>query len=63
MRVTQGAFSFLPDLTDQQIQAQVEYCFATTGPVSVEYTDDIHPRNTYWRCSACRCSTCAMRPA
>ena len=26
MRVTQGAFSFLPDLTDEQIHEQVQYC-------------------------------------
>ena len=26
MRVTQGTFSFLPDLTDEQIAAQIEYC-------------------------------------
>jgi ribulose-bisphosphate carboxylase small chain len=48
MRVTQGAFSFLPDLTDQQIRAQIEYCLRNNWAVSVEYTDDIHPRNTYW---------------
>jgi ribulose-bisphosphate carboxylase small chain len=48
MRVTQGAFSFLPDLTDAQIRAQVEYCLAHGWAVGVEHTDDIHPRNTYW---------------
>jgi ribulose-bisphosphate carboxylase small chain len=48
MRVTQGAFSFLPDLTDPQIKAQVEYCLRNNWAVSVEHTDDIHPRNTYW---------------
>ncbi len=48
MRVTQGAFSFLPDLTDAQIRAQVEHCLANGWAVSVEHTDDIHPRNTYW---------------
>ena len=26
MRITQGCFSFLPDLTDEQITAQIEYC-------------------------------------
>ena len=26
MRVTQGCFSFLPDLTDEQICRQVQYC-------------------------------------
>ena len=48
MRITQGAFSFLPDLTDAQIRAQVEHCLARGWAVSVEHTDDIHPRNTYW---------------
>jgi ribulose-bisphosphate carboxylase small chain len=48
MRVTQGAFSFLPDLTDAQVRAQVEYCLAQGWAVGVEHTDDIHPRNTYW---------------
>jgi ribulose-bisphosphate carboxylase small chain len=48
MRVTQGAFSFLPDLTDAQIGAQIEYCLQRDWAVSLEYTDDPHPRNTYW---------------
>ena len=48
MRVTQGAFSFLPDLTDEQIHTQVQYCIDQGYAVSVEYTDDPHPRNTYW---------------
>ena len=48
MRLTQGTFSFLPDLTDAQIRAQVEYCLEHGWAVSVEHTDDPHPRNTYW---------------
>ena len=48
MRVTQGAFSFLPDLTDQQIHEQVQYCIDRGWAVSLEYTDDPHPRNVYW---------------
>jgi ribulose-bisphosphate carboxylase small chain len=48
MRLTQGTFSFLPDLTDAQIRAQIEYCLANGWAVSVEHTDDPHPRNTYW---------------
>ena len=48
MRLTQGTFSFLPDLTDDQIRAQIEYCLAQGWALSVEYTDDPHPRNTYW---------------
>lgn len=48
MRVTQGAFSFLPDLTDEQIHEQVQYCIDNGWAVSVEYTDDPHPRNSYW---------------
>jgi ribulose-bisphosphate carboxylase small chain len=48
MRITQGCFSFLPDLTDEQISAQVEYCLRNDWAIGVEYTDDPHPRNTYW---------------
>ena len=48
MRITQGCFSFLPDLTDQEISAQLEYCLRNDWAVGVEYTDDPHPRNTYW---------------
>lgn len=48
MRMTQGTFSFLPDLTDKEIQAQVDYALKQGWAVSVEYTDDPHPRNTYW---------------
>ena len=48
MRITQGAFSFLPDLSDQQIHEQVQYCIDNNWAVSVEYTDDPHPRNVYW---------------
>ncbi|MBW8320796.1 MAG: ribulose bisphosphate carboxylase small subunit, partial [Rhizobium sp.] len=47
MRITQGCFSFLPDLTDEQITAQVEYCLRKGWAIGVEYTDDPHPRNTY----------------
>ena len=48
MRITQGCFSFLPGLTDEQITAQVEYCLRKGWAIGVEYTDDPHPRNTYW---------------
>ena len=48
MRLTQGTFSYLPDLTAEQIRAQVEYCLDKGWAVSIEYTDDPHPRNAYW---------------
>jgi len=47
-RVTQGQFSFLPDLTDEQISLQVKYALDNGWAVNIEYTDDPHPRNTYW---------------
>ena len=47
-RITQGQFSFLPDLTDTQIAVQIEWALRHGWAVSVEYTDDPHPRNTYW---------------
>ena len=48
MRITQGTFSFLPDLTNDQIAAQVRYALAQKWAVGIEYTDDPHPRSTYW---------------
>ena len=48
MRITQGTFSFLPDLTDAEIAAQIAYALGRGWACSVEHTDDPHPRNTYW---------------
>src|SRR5271169_4124088 len=48
MRITQGTFSFLPDLTDDRIATQIAYCLRNGWAVNIEYTDDPHPRNTYW---------------
>jgi len=47
-RLTQGQFSYLPDLTDAQITRQIEYALKNNYAVGIEYTDDPHPRNTYW---------------
>ncbi|HHQ42438.1 MAG TPA: ribulose bisphosphate carboxylase small subunit [Chromatiales bacterium] len=47
-KLTQGQFSFLPDLTDEQITAQIRYALEQGWAVNVEFTDDPHPRNTYW---------------
>ncbi|MDP0925966.1 ribulose bisphosphate carboxylase small subunit [Paracoccus onubensis] len=48
MRLTQGQFSFLPDFSDDDIRIQAQYAIDNGWAVSVEYTDDPHPRNTYW---------------
>src|SRR3982751_5424464 len=48
MRITQGTFSYLPDLSDDQIKAQVQYCLDHDWPIALEYSDDPHPRNVYW---------------
>lgn len=48
MRITQGTFSFLPDLTDAEISAQIEYALRQGWALAVEHTDDPHPRNVYW---------------
>ncbi len=48
MRLTQGTFSYLPDLTEEEIRAQVEYCLNNGWAVNIEFTDDAHPRNVYW---------------
>ncbi|MGI8429308.1 MAG: ribulose bisphosphate carboxylase small subunit [Solirubrobacteraceae bacterium] len=48
MRITQGTFSYLPELTDDQITSQIKYSLEQGWAMSVEYTDDPHPRNSYW---------------
>ena len=48
MRITQGTFSFLPDFTDEQITAQIRYSLSHGWAMSIEHTDDAHPRNPYW---------------
>ncbi len=48
MKITQGMFSFLPELTDDQIKKQIQYALNKGWALAVEYTDDPHPRNTYW---------------
>jgi ribulose-bisphosphate carboxylase small chain len=48
MRITQGTFSYLPDFTDEEIAAQAQYALDNGWPLSVEFTDDAHPRNNLW---------------
>jgi ribulose-bisphosphate carboxylase small chain len=47
-RIGQGNFALLPDLTDEQIKKQLIYALQNKYAVSVEWTDDPHPRNCYW---------------
>lgn len=48
MYLRHGAFSYLPPLSDDEIAAQVRYALLRGWPVSIEHTDDPHPRNIYW---------------
>lgn len=48
MRITQGTFSFLPDLTDEQIEAQLAHAVGQGWAIMLEHTDDPHPRNLLW---------------
>ena len=48
MHLTQGTFSYLPALRDDEIAAQIRYALDNAWSVSIEYTDDPHPRNVYW---------------
>lgn len=50
--ITQGAFSFLPPLTDAQILRQLAYALERGWAVSVESTEDPHPRDVYWELHA-----------
>jgi ribulose-bisphosphate carboxylase small chain len=48
MRITQGTFSYLPELTDAEIALQLGYALGNGWAVSVEFTGDPWPRDNYW---------------
>jgi ribulose-bisphosphate carboxylase small chain len=48
MRITQGTFSYLPDLTDEEIALQLGYAIGNGWAISVESTSDPRPGNNYW---------------
>ncbi len=48
MIVRHGAFSYLPDFSEDEVAAQIRYAIGKGWPISIEYTDDPHPRNMYW---------------
>lgn len=48
VHITQGTFSYLPELTDDEIKAQIQYGIDHGWAVAIEFTDDPHPRNVYW---------------
>lgn len=48
LHVTQGTFSYLPELTEDEIRAQIQYGIDQGWAVAIEFTDDPHPRNVYW---------------
>jgi ribulose-bisphosphate carboxylase small chain len=48
MRITQGTFSYLDELTDAEVEAQIAYALSNGWAIMVEHTDDPHPRNSYW---------------
>jgi ribulose-bisphosphate carboxylase small chain len=46
--LTQGTFSYLPALTDDEILAQIQYALDQGWAINIEFTDDAHPRNVLW---------------
>ena len=48
MRITQGTFSFLQDLTDEEIEPQLPTRWRTAGRSWSSTPTIPHPRNSYW---------------
>jgi ribulose-bisphosphate carboxylase small chain len=46
--MTQGTFSYLPPLSDEQIERQVRYAIGRGWAIGIEYSDADTPPNTYW---------------
>ncbi len=47
MNITQGTFPSLPDLTDTEIRAQIDYALEASWAIGIECTKDPHTRNVY----------------
>ena len=47
VRITQGAFAYLPMLNDKQIEKQIKYCLSNNWAINIEFTQDPHTRNIY----------------
>ena len=48
MRNTQGTFSYLPDLTDEEITLQLRYAIGNGWAISIESTGDPRPGKNLW---------------
>ena len=48
MKITQGCYSYIPDVTQAQIESHLQLGLVNKWAVSLEMTSDPHPRNTYW---------------
>ena len=48
MRITQGTFSYLPDLTDEEIALQLRYAIGNDWAISVESTSEPRQGNNLW---------------
>merc|ERR1711953_1456016 len=48
LKVTQGCYSYLPDLERPAIQQQLGFYLSRGLAIDVEYTREPHPRHLYW---------------
>ena len=47
-KITQGCYSFLPELSDKEILLQLQFALKNNWLIAIEYTDEIHIRNGQW---------------
>ena len=59
MRITQGTFSYLPDITDDEIRLQIQYALDNGWPLSSSSPTTRIPGTPAGTCGACPCSTCS----
>ena len=62
MRITQGTFSYLPDLTDDEITAQIQYAWTRLGGLGGVHRRPAPPQRPTGTCGGCRCSISTTRP-
>lgn len=60
--ITQGTFTNLPDLTDEEISAQVAYALGQGWAISIEHSDDPIHAISSGSSGDCPCSTWRTPP-
>ncbi len=48
MKLSQGSFSYLPELSNDEIKLQIQYAFDQDWTIGIEFSDNPYPPKSLW---------------